>query len=118
MVGGDDLLLSFLDGVGEGGRYGLGVRCPGRRGLHVGKSAVSERFSYILGEVERHGVKNEIGDGALSESLGPGMDRAVGVELWELFGELGKEPLAGALEAAGAAHVRNLSRSWSCLMPP
>ena len=40
---------------------------------------------------------------------GPGMGRAVGIELWDLFGELGKEPLAGAFEAADAAHVRNLS---------
>ena len=38
MAGGADLLLSFLDGVGEGGRCELGVRCPGRKGLHVGKS--------------------------------------------------------------------------------
>ena len=31
------------------------------------------------------------------------MDKAVGVELWELVGELSKEPLAGALEAADTA---------------
>ena len=61
-----------------------------------------------LGEVERRGVKHDTGDGALSVPQCPGMGRAVGVELWELFGELGKEPLAGALEAADAAHVRDL----------
>ena len=37
------------------------------------------------------------------------MDRVVGVELWESVGDLGKEPLAGALEAAGAVQVWNLS---------
>ena len=52
-VGGADLLLSFLDGVGEGDRCRLGMRCPGRKGFHVGKSAVSECFSYIPGEVDQ-----------------------------------------------------------------
>ena len=33
----------------------------------------------------------------------------LGVKLGELAGELSKEPLAGALEAADAAHVSNLS---------
>ena len=39
---------------------------PGRRDLHVGKSAVLENFGNILGEVDRRGVKHEIGDAALS----------------------------------------------------
>ena len=61
-IGGAYLVLSFLDGVGEGGRCGLGLRCPGRKGLHVGKSAVSENFSYILGQVgHRRSVQHEIG---------------------------------------------------------
>ena len=61
------MLLSFLDGVREGGRRGLGVHCPGRKGLHVGKGAVSEHFSNILGEVDRRGVKHEIEGDALSD---------------------------------------------------
>ena len=36
------------------------------------------RFSDNPGEVERHGVKHEIGDGTLSLPKGPGMGRAVG----------------------------------------
>ena len=67
MVGWADLLLSFLDGVGGGGRRGLRVHCPGRKGIHVGKSLVSEHFSNILGEVDRRDVEQEIGDDALSE---------------------------------------------------
>ena len=67
MVGGADLLLSFLDGVGEDGRCGLGLRCPGRKGLDVGRSEVSERFSYIFREVDRQGANHEIGGDALSE---------------------------------------------------
>ena len=67
-------------------------------------------FSLNLGEVERHGVKHKIGDGSLLLPQGPGMGRAVGVENWELFGELGKEPLAGALEAAVAAQCGILAR--------
>ena len=61
-----DLLLSFLDVVEEGGRRRLGVRCPGRKGFHVGKSAASEHVGSIVGEVDRRGVKHEIGDDALS----------------------------------------------------
>ena len=67
MVGRADLLLSFLDGVGGGGRRGLRVHCPGRKGLHVGKSAVSEHFSDILGEVDRRYVEQKVRDDALSE---------------------------------------------------
>ena len=37
------------------------------------------------------------------------MGRVVGVELRELVDELIKEPLAGALEAADATHVSNIS---------
>ena len=86
-MGGIIYLLSFLDGVAEGGRLELGVRSPGPKGLHFGRSAVSN----ILGEVARD------------------MGRAVGVELGELVDELSKELLAGALEAADAARVSNLS---------
>ena len=68
VVGGADLLLSFLDGVGEGGRRGLRVHCPGRKGLYVGESAVSEHLSNILVEVDRRDVEQKIGDDALSES--------------------------------------------------
>ena len=103
------MLLSFLDGVGEGDRCRLGMRFPGMKGLHVGKSAVSECFSYIPGEVDRRGVKHEIGDDALSVPQGLGMGRAIGVELWKWVSELSKELLAGALEAADTAHVWNLS---------
>ena len=39
---------------------------PGRKGLRAGKSAVSERFSSIFGELDRLGVKHEIGDDSLS----------------------------------------------------
>ena len=67
VVGGADLLLSFLDGVGEGRRRGLGLRHPGRKGLHVGKSAVSKNFSNNLREVDRRGGKHEIGGDSLSE---------------------------------------------------
>ena len=88
VVGVADFLLSFLGGVGEGGRCGLGVRCPGRKVLHVGKSAASERFSYISGEVYIRGVKHEIRDGALSVPQGLGMSRIVEVELGELGGKL------------------------------
>ena len=70
---------------------------------------VAESFSYILGGVHRLGINREIEDGALSEPQGRAMGRADGVEVWELVDELGKEPIAGALEAADAAHVRNLS---------
>ena len=65
----------------------------------VGKSAVSERFSNILREIDRHGVIHEIGDGVLSIPQGRGMGRAAGVELSELVDELREEPLAGAFEA-------------------
>ena len=37
------------------------------------------------------------------------MGRVVGIGLGELVGELSKEPLKGALEAADAAYVSNLS---------
>ena len=37
------------------------------QGLHLGKSAVFERFSYIPGGVQRPGVNHEIGDFSLSE---------------------------------------------------
>ena len=67
LVGEADSLLFFFDGVGEGGRCGHGVHFSGRKGLHVGKSAVSERFGYIPGGVHRPGVNHEIGVGALSE---------------------------------------------------
>ena len=40
---------------------------------------------------------------------GRSIGRAAGVGRWELVGELSKEPLASALEAADAAHVRDLS---------
>ena len=88
------MLLSFLDGVGEGGRFGLGVRCPGRKVLHVRTGSVSECFSCIFGGDHRPGVNHEIGDGALSEPKGRGMGRVVRVELWEKADELSKEPLA------------------------
>ena len=39
------------------------------------------------------------------------------VELWELVDELSKEPLAGALEAADAANVLNLSSADPLLDP-
>ena len=105
------------------------MRCPGRKGHHVGKSVVFERSSYILGRVHRPGVNHEIGNNVLSEPQGRGMGRAVRTELWEWVGELSKWPLAGALEAADAANVWILARrshfegrfairSWSCLMPP
>jgi hypothetical protein len=38
------------------------------------------------------------------------MGRAAGVELWELFVELGKEALAGALKAVDAAQCGILAR--------
>ena len=79
MVGGADLLLSFPGGVEEGGRCGLGISFPGRNGFQFGKSAASERFSYILGEVDRPGVNHEIGGDALSETYSRGMGRGVGV---------------------------------------
>ena len=44
-------------------------------------------------------------DGALSVPQVRGMDRAVEVELGELVDEPSTDPLASALEAAGAAHV-------------
>ena len=77
VIGGADSLLSFLDGVGGGGRCGLGVNCSGRKGLHVGKSAVSENFSSILGEVDRRDVEQKIGEGALSEPQVLGIGGAV-----------------------------------------
>ena len=55
------------------------------------------------------GVKHKIWESALSEPQGRGMGRAVGVGLWKLVGELSKELLAGALQAADTAHVWNLS---------
>ena len=73
------------------GRRGLGVRCPGRKGLHVGKTAVFEHISNILGEVARRGVKHETGDDALSVPHARGLGRVVEVELGELIDELSKE---------------------------
>ena len=78
-------------------------------GLHVGKFAVSERCSYVPGVADRRCVGHEIGDSALSALQGPGMGRAVGAELLVSVGDPGKEPLAGALVAADAAQVRNIS---------
>ena len=99
------MLLPVLDGVGEGGRCGLGVRCPRRKGLHVGKSAVSERPSYIPGEVDRRAVRHETRDNALSVSQGGGIGKVVEVKLWLLVGKLSKELVVGALEAADTAHL-------------
>ena len=75
------MLLPFLGRVAEGGRNGLEVRFPGRKGLHVGKIVVSEHLSSILGEVDRRGVKHKTGDGALSVPQGLGIGRTVWVEL-------------------------------------
>ena len=83
--------------------------CPGRKSLHADKGTVFERLSYTAGEVERRGVKHMIGDGALSVPQGIGMGRNVGVELWELVVEPGKESLARALEPTDTAHVRIFS---------
>ena len=94
------MLLSFLNGVGEGGRRALGVHCPGRKGLHVGESSVSELISNILGKVDRRGFKNEIGDNFRSEPKIIGMGGVVGVELGEMVDELSKEFLAGVPVAA------------------
>ena len=58
VVGGADLFLLFLDVVGEGGRCGFRVRCPGRKGLHVGKGAVSERFSFKRVEVAASSMRS------------------------------------------------------------
>ena len=54
------MLLRFLDGVGEGGRRGLGVRFPESKGLYICKGAVSGHFSNIPGEVDRRGVAGSI----------------------------------------------------------
>ena len=108
-LGGAGFCLSLLDGVGGGCRFGPRVLHPGRKDLHFGKAAVSGRFSYTPGEVERRGIKHETGDHALSVPQGLSMGRVDGAELGESVGELDKEPLAVALEAADAAHAWNPS---------
>ena len=50
MVGGTDLLLPFLGEVEEGSRCELGVRCPGRKGLHFGKRAFPFFFNATFSE--------------------------------------------------------------------
>ena len=65
-IGGTGLFLPFRDGVREGGRCGLRVRNPGRKGLHVGKGSVSENCSCTPREVDRRGVRHETGSDALS----------------------------------------------------
>ena len=54
------MLLSCLDGVGEGGRRGPGLHLPGREGLYVGTSAVYEHQSNIIAEVDRRCVKHNM----------------------------------------------------------
>ena len=81
----------------------------GAKDLHLGKSAVSENFSSVLGEAQRRGVKHDTGGDALSVPSVRGMGRVAGVECGKLVGELSRELLAGAHEAADAAHVWNIS---------
>ena len=74
------MLLSLIpDGVGEGGRRGLGAHCPGRKGLRFGKSAVSEHFSNITGEDDRRDVEQKIGDDAQFFSSGVMNQKAGGL---------------------------------------
>ena len=107
-----DLLLPFLGGVGEGGRCGPAVRCPGCKGLYAGKSAASEHFSYIPGEVDRRGAKHKTGGDALSVPQCLGMGRVVGGGLWELVAELSNEPLAGNATPGTAAVWRWYKSVW------
>ena len=66
---------------------------------------LSEHSCCSLGEADRRGEINGIVGVSLSLPQGPSTDRAVGVERVKIAGELGEEPLAGALAAADAAHV-------------
>ena len=60
---GADLLLAFLGGVGDGSRCGPAIRFTERKGL----LSARERLCFILGEVDRRGVKHETRDETLAE---------------------------------------------------